>query len=59
MTYRVGIATLDVLTLERLIENAARTGQRLLQGLAAMMPRVEFLHDVYASGGGRISSVYA
>jgi ornithine--oxo-acid transaminase len=45
-----GIATLDVLTSERLIENAGRTGQQLLQGLAAMMPRSEFLRDVRGKG---------
>jgi ornithine--oxo-acid transaminase len=38
-----GIATLDVLASERLIENAALTGQQLLRGLAAMIPRFEFL----------------
>src|SRR6516162_3122146 len=45
-----GIATLDVLDSERLIENAARTGQLLLHGLAAMIPRAEFLHDVRGKG---------
>jgi hypothetical protein len=38
-----GIATLDVLASERMIENAALTGQQLLRGLAAMIPRFEFL----------------
>jgi ornithine--oxo-acid transaminase len=45
-----GIATLDVLTSERLIEKAAELGERLLQGLAAMIPRYEFLHDVRGQG---------
>ena len=43
-------ATLDVLASERLIENAARTGERLLGGLAAMIPRSEFLRDVRGKG---------
>ena len=38
-----GIATLDVLASERLIEKAARTGEYLLRSLAAMIPRHEFL----------------
>jgi ornithine--oxo-acid transaminase len=45
-----GIATLDVLTSERLIEKAAELGQRLLQGLAAMVPHYEFLRDVRGKG---------
>ena len=45
-----GIATLDVLASEGLIENAARTGEHLLQGLAAMIPEYEFLHDVRGKG---------
>ena len=45
-----GIATLDVLTSEGLIENAARTGEHLLQALAAMIPRYEFLHAVRGRG---------
>ena len=38
-----GIATLDVLESEKLIENAARTGERLLRGLDDMVPRYELL----------------
>lgn len=45
-----GIATLDVLKAERLIENAAEKGERLLQALTAMVPRYEFLHDVRGKG---------
>ena len=45
-----GIATLDVLASESLIENAARMGNRLLGGLAAMIPRYEFLRDVRGKG---------
>jgi ornithine--oxo-acid transaminase len=43
-----GIATLDVLRSERLIENAARTGEHLLQALEAMIPHYEFLRRVLA-----------
>ncbi|HLL26652.1 MAG TPA: aspartate aminotransferase family protein [Xanthobacteraceae bacterium] len=45
-----GIATLDVLESEKLIENAARTGERLLQGLAAMVGRYELLREVRGKG---------
>jgi ornithine--oxo-acid transaminase len=45
-----GIATLDVLESERLIENAAQTGEGLMHALAAMLPRYEFLHDVRGKG---------
>src|SRR2546430_10680055 len=45
-----GIATLDVLAAESLIENAARTGERLLQGFAAMVPRYELLCEVRGKG---------
>jgi ornithine--oxo-acid transaminase len=45
-----GIATLDVLASERLIEKAARTGERLSCALAAMTPRYEFLRDVRGRG---------
>jgi len=45
-----GIATLEVLASERLIENAALTGARLLQGLDAMRSRYELLRDVRGKG---------
>jgi ornithine--oxo-acid transaminase len=45
-----GIATLDVIAGERLVERAARAGQRLLTGLAAMQPRYEMLVDVRGKG---------
>jgi ornithine--oxo-acid transaminase len=45
-----GIATIDVLTSEGLIEKAARTGERLLRGLAAMTERYELLKDVRGKG---------
>src|SRR5499433_2292050 len=45
-----GIATIDILTSERLIENAARTGEILLRGLAAMSARYELLREVRGKG---------
>ena len=45
-----GIATLDVLTSEGLIENAARTGDYLMRGLAAMSARYELLREVRGKG---------
>jgi ornithine--oxo-acid transaminase len=45
-----GIATLDVLASERLIENAARKGELLIRGLSAMIPQYEFLHAVRGKG---------
>jgi ornithine--oxo-acid transaminase len=45
-----GIATLDVLTSEGLIENAARTGESLLRGLSAMTERYELLREVRGKG---------
>ena len=45
-----GIATLDVLERERLIENAARMGDRLMRELTAMIPRYEMLREVRGKG---------
>jgi ornithine--oxo-acid transaminase len=45
-----GIATLDVLTSEGLIEKAAKTGEKLLHGLSAMISRYECLRDVRGKG---------
>jgi ornithine--oxo-acid transaminase len=45
-----GIATLDVLESEKLIENAERTGEYLLRSLAAMIPHYEFLREVRGKG---------
>jgi ornithine--oxo-acid transaminase len=45
-----GIATLDVLASEELIDNAARTGERLLQAFTAMAARHELLHEVRGKG---------
>jgi ornithine--oxo-acid transaminase len=45
-----GIATLDVLTSEGLIENAARTGDYLMRGLAAMSARHELLREIRGKG---------
>jgi ornithine--oxo-acid transaminase len=45
-----GIATLDVLASEGLIENAARTGEYLLRSLTEMKERYELLCDVRGKG---------
>jgi ornithine--oxo-acid transaminase len=45
-----GIATLDVIAQERLIENAARAGERIMQGLKALVPRYEMLREVRGRG---------
>ena len=45
-----GIATLEVLTSEGLIENAARTGDYLIRGLAAMSARYELLREIRGKG---------
>ena len=45
-----GLATLEVLECENLIENAARQGERLLDGLRDMVDRYEMLHDVRGKG---------
>jgi ornithine--oxo-acid transaminase len=45
-----GIATLNVLKSEGLIENAARTGKHLLSVLGAMIPHYEFLREVRGRG---------
>jgi ornithine--oxo-acid transaminase len=45
-----GIASLDVLKSEGLIENAARTGERLLRSFAEMVGRYELLKEVRGKG---------
>jgi ornithine--oxo-acid transaminase len=45
-----GIATLTVLESEKMIENAARTGERLLTSLRAMTGRHEMLREVRGLG---------
>src|SRR3954465_8905599 len=45
-----GIATLEVMKAERVIENAARTGERLLRGLSALCENYELLKDVRGKG---------
>ena len=45
-----GIATLDVLKSEKLIENAAQRGDQLLAALGAMVPRYELLKNVRGKG---------
>lgn len=45
-----GIATLDVLRDESLVENAAKLGEALLDDLRALVPEFEFLHAVRGKG---------
>jgi ornithine--oxo-acid transaminase len=45
-----GIATLDVLESERLVENAARLGARLLASFKAMASRYEMIREVRGKG---------
>jgi ornithine--oxo-acid transaminase len=45
-----GIATLEVFASEGLVENAARTGERLLSGFGGMLPRYEFMSEVRGKG---------
>jgi ornithine--oxo-acid transaminase len=45
-----GIATLEVMESERLIENAARTGDRLLKAFKDMSERYELVKDVRGKG---------
>jgi ornithine--oxo-acid transaminase len=45
-----GIATLDVLKAERVTENAARMGERLLRDLTALKQHYELLKDVRGKG---------
>ena len=45
-----GIATLDVLESEQLIENAEKQGARLMQSLSAMIERYELLKEVRGKG---------
>jgi ornithine--oxo-acid transaminase len=45
-----GIATLEVMDAEKLVENADRLGKRLIAALSAMIPRYEMLHEVRGKG---------
>jgi ornithine--oxo-acid transaminase len=45
-----GIAVLEVMKAERVVENAARTGARLLSGLSALQQNFELLKDVRGKG---------
>src|SRR5678815_1225490 len=45
-----GIATLEVLKAERITENAALMGERLLHGLSALIERYELLKEVRGKG---------
>ncbi|HEX3439272.1 MAG TPA: aspartate aminotransferase family protein [Pseudolabrys sp.] len=45
-----GIATLEVMEAEKLVENADRLGTRLIAALQALIPRYEMLHEVRGKG---------
>lgn len=45
-----GIATLDVLKSEKVVENAAARGQQLVSALSAMIPHYELLKNVRGKG---------
>jgi ornithine--oxo-acid transaminase len=50
MAMAAGLAALDVLHEERVIENAAAQGERLMQSFQAMMQRYELICDVRGKG---------
>lgn len=45
-----GLATLQVLEEEKLVENSARIGGEIIEGLAALIDRYEFLKEVRGKG---------
>jgi ornithine--oxo-acid transaminase len=45
-----GLVALDVLDRQRLIQNAEKMGQLLIEGLRVMVPRFEFLKDIRGRG---------
>jgi ornithine--oxo-acid transaminase len=45
-----GIATLDVIKAEKLVQNAERQGERLMRSLSAMIDRYELLKEVRGKG---------
>jgi ornithine--oxo-acid transaminase len=45
-----GLAALDALDRQRLVQNAEKTGQLLIEGLRAMVPRFEFLKEIRGRG---------
>ena len=45
-----GIATLDVIQAENLVQGAAQKGEQIMRALSAMIPRYELLHDVRGKG---------
>lgn len=50
MAMAAGIATLDVIDEEGLVENAARIGEQITSGIRAMADRYELLHTVRGKG---------
>lgn len=50
MAMAAGIATLEVIVEDKLVENAARRGEQLLSALQALIPKYEFLKEVRGQG---------
>lgn len=50
MAMAAGVATLDVIDEEGLVENAARIGEQITSGIRAMADRYELLHTVRGKG---------
>lgn len=50
MAMAAGLAALNVIDEERLVENAAKIGNEILAGLNAMIPRYDFLKEVRGKG---------
>jgi len=50
MAMAAGIAAIDLIVQEKLVENAARIGGEIVAGLTAMIPRFDFLKQVRGKG---------
>jgi len=50
MAMAAGIAALDAIEEENLVDNAAKTGGEIIDGLSAMIPRYDFFKEVRGKG---------
>jgi len=50
MAMAAGLAAINVIEEERLVENSARIGAEIISGLQAMIPRYDFLKEVRGKG---------
>jgi ornithine--oxo-acid transaminase len=50
MAMAAGLATLKVIEDEKLVENAARIGGEIIEGIRAMIPKYDFLKEVRGKG---------